>query len=225
LSEHSDIFSIDTGDVGKCDIIKQQLTLKEKNKVCSTPPYRLPHHLLPIAHKYVNQLLSSDVIRPSKSSFSSPLMLIKKPGVADLNKPIEEQYRVVHDYRKLNSLLIKDCYPMRNLFELIDEVGQGQIYSIISQGFFNQLLTVDSKAFIAFGVPGKGHFEYNWSAQGLCNSPASFQRLLDFYHYRTSRRLCLPLFTLKLADRAVFRLGIVRILQEKEFITLAPLVL
>jgi hypothetical protein len=71
---------------------------------------------------------------------------------------------------------------MRNLFELIDEVGQGQIYSIIdlSQGFFNQLLTEDSKAFTAFGVPGKGHFEYNRSAQGLSNSPASFQRLVDF---------------------------------------------
>jgi hypothetical protein len=26
LSEHSNVFSIDTGDVGKCDIIKQQLT-------------------------------------------------------------------------------------------------------------------------------------------------------------------------------------------------------
>jgi hypothetical protein len=128
--------------------------------------YRLPHHLLPIAHKYVDQLLSSDVIRLSKSPFSSPLMLVKKPGLKDSNKPIEDQFRVVHDYRKLNSLLIKDSYPMRNLFELIDEVGQGQIFLIID--------------FTAFGVPGKGHFEYNRSAQGLCNSPASFQRFLDF---------------------------------------------
>jgi hypothetical protein len=89
---------------------------------------------------------------------------------------------VVHDYHKLNSLLIKDSYPMRNLLELIDEVGQGQIYSIIdlSQVFFCQTLTEDSKAYTAFGVPRKGHFEYNQSAQGLCNSPASFQRLLDF---------------------------------------------
>jgi hypothetical protein len=71
---------------------------------------------------------------------------------------------------------------MRNLFELIDEVGQGQIYSIIelSQGCFNQSLTEDSKAYTAFGVLGKGHFEYSRSAQGLCNSPALFQRLLDF---------------------------------------------
>jgi hypothetical protein len=70
---------------------------------------------------------------------------------------------------------------MINLFELIDEVGQGQIYSIIdlSQSFFHQLLTEDSKAFTALGVQGKGHFEYNRSAQGLCKSPASFQRLLN----------------------------------------------
>jgi hypothetical protein len=100
---YSVLVSIDTGDVGKCDIIKQQLTLIEKNNVCSTPPYRLPDHLLPIAHKYVDQMLSSDVINPSKSQFSSPLMLVKKPGLKDLNKPIEEQYRVVHDYRKLSS--------------------------------------------------------------------------------------------------------------------------
>jgi hypothetical protein len=50
LSEHSDVFSIDKGDIGKCDITQQQLNLIDKNKVCSTPPYRIPHHLLPVAH-------------------------------------------------------------------------------------------------------------------------------------------------------------------------------
>jgi hypothetical protein len=98
-------------------------------------------------------------------------MSVKKPGLKDSKTPIEEQFRVVHDYRKLNRLLIKDSYPMINPFELIDKVRQGLIYSIIdpSQGFFNQSLTEDSKAYTAFGVPGKGHFEYNGSAQGLCN--------------------------------------------------------
>jgi hypothetical protein len=108
LSEHSDIFSIDKGDIGKCDIIQQQLTLIDKNKVCSTPPYRISHHLLPIAHEYVDRLLSSDIIRPSKSPFSSPLMLVKKPGFKDSKTPIEEQFWVVHNYRKLNYQLIKD---------------------------------------------------------------------------------------------------------------------
>jgi hypothetical protein len=43
-------------------------------------------------------------------------MLVKKPGIKDSKTPIEEQFRVVHDYRKLNSLLIKDSYPRSNLF-------------------------------------------------------------------------------------------------------------
>jgi hypothetical protein len=76
---NTDVFSIDTRDVGKCDILKQQLTLTEKNKVCSTPPYRLPHHLLPIAHKYVDKLVSSDVIRSSKSPFLSHLCWLIYP--------------------------------------------------------------------------------------------------------------------------------------------------
>jgi hypothetical protein len=50
LSKHPDVFSIDIGDIDKCDIIQQQLTLIDKNKVCSTPPYIIPHHRLPIAH-------------------------------------------------------------------------------------------------------------------------------------------------------------------------------
>lgn len=182
LHSYQDVFSINTNDVGRCDAIKQRIQLNDQNKVCSTPPYRLPHNLLPVAHAYVRKLLENDIIRPSKSPFSSPLMLVKKPGLIDPTKPIEEQYRVVHDYRRLNAITIKDAYPMRNLFELIDEVGQGKIFTIIdlSQGFWNQELEESSKHKTAFGVPGLGHFEYNRSAQGLCNSGAAFQRLLDY---------------------------------------------
>lgn len=182
LKQYVDVFSVDTNDVGRCDVIKQKIVLSDNNKVCSTPPYRLPHNLLSVAHAYVRKLLQNDIIRPSKSPFSSPLMLVKKPGIIDPNKPIEEQYRVVHDYRRLNANTVKDAYPMRNLFELIDEVSQGNIFSIIdlSQGFWNQELEETSKSKTAFGVPGLGHFEYNRSAQGLCNSGAAFQRLLDY---------------------------------------------
>ena len=71
---------------------------------------------------------------------------------------------------------------MRNLFGKLDEVAQGEIFSVIDlfQGYWNQLLEKESKEKTAFGVPGVGHFEYNRSAQGLCNSGAAFQRLLDY---------------------------------------------
>lgn len=182
ILEYSDVFSSTANDVGKCGVIKQDIKLIDPTKVCSTPPYRLPHHLLPVAHKFVQDLLSARIIRPSKSPFSSPLMLVRKPGLPDPSKPLEQQWRLVHDYRKLNLLTEKDAYPMRNLFELIDEVSQGHIYSIIdlSQGFWNQELEETARAKTSFGVQGLGHFEYTRSAQGLCNSPAAFQRLLDY---------------------------------------------
>jgi hypothetical protein len=50
---------------------------------------------------------------------------------------------------------------MRNLYELIDEVSQGQVISIIdlSQGYWNQELEENAKEKTAFGMPGMGHFE------------------------------------------------------------------
>ncbi len=65
---------------------------------------------------------------------------------------------------------------------ILDSVGQAKIWSVIdlSSGFWNQELTEKSKPYTAFGVPSHGHWEYNCSAQGLTNNPATFQRLLDF---------------------------------------------
>ena len=182
IEKYHDVFSANPDDVGRCSELKQNIKLIDDNKVSSTPPYRMPHHLLPIAHEYVKKLLRLDIIRPSTSPFSSPLMLVKKPGKIDENRPIGEQYRIVHDYRRLNSNTVVDKYPMRHIYDLLDEVAQGHVFTVIdlSQGFWNQELTEASKAKTAFGVPGLGHFEYNRSAQGLCNSPSAFQRLLDY---------------------------------------------
>ena len=58
--------------------------------------YQLPHHLKEVSMDYVKKLLAAGVIRKSNSVFIIPLMLVKKPH-ADPNKPLAEQYRLVHD--------------------------------------------------------------------------------------------------------------------------------
>ena len=181
LSQFSDIFSMNPDDVGHCKDYPQRIMLKNEKEIANTPPYRIPHHLLEIAHNYINKLLKAGIIRPSTSPFSSPLLLVKKPGVNDPNKSLVEQYRVVHDYRLLNLNIIPDSYPLYHIYDLIDRVAQAKIWSVIdlSSGFFNQNLEESSRKYTAFGLPGLGHYEYTRSAQGLCNSPASFQRMLD----------------------------------------------
>ena len=181
ISSNSDVFSINPNDIGRTSALQQKIRLKDPSKVACIPPYRTPFHLRPVVEDYVQKLLASGVVQKSNSPFSSPLMLVRKAN-ARPDQPLVEQYRVVHDYRQLNANTVKDSYPMHNLYDLIDRVSQAKIWSVIdlSSGFWNQELETASRPYTAFGIPGMGHFEYTRSAQGLCNSPPSFQRLLDF---------------------------------------------
>ena len=180
LKRHETLMNDDSTDIGKCTLIKQHIELKDKNKIACTPPHRIPPPLQPVVTHFVEKLLAAGVIQHSKSPFSSPLMLIKK-AQADKNKPLMEQYRVVNDFRKLNENIVKDSYPMQNIYSLIDEVAAAKIASVIDlrSAFFMQELDEQSRRYTSFPVPGMGQFEYTRSPQGLVNSPSAFQRLLD----------------------------------------------
>lgn len=180
FSSFVDVFSLNPNDIGKCAVLPQTIVLKDPARICCTPPYRTPPHLQGVVNEYVDNLLAAGVIQKSTSPFCSPLLLVKKAN-ASPDKPLVEQYRVVHDYRQVNDNCVRDSYPLHNLYDLIDKVAASKVWSVIdlSSGFWNQMLDPKSSPITAFGVPGKGHYEYLRSAQGLCNSPASFQRLLD----------------------------------------------
>ena len=107
-------------------------------------------------------------------------MLVKKPH-ADPNKPLAEQYRLVHNYMDLKKNISPCSYPLRHLYELLDEVAGGSVYSVLdlSQGFFQQHL-IDPQEATSFSIAGVGQYTYCRSHQGLNSSPAYFQRLLDF---------------------------------------------
>ena len=81
----------------------------------------------------------------------------------------------------LNKNLSPWGYPLRHLYELLDGVAGGNVYSVLnlSQGFFQQHL-IDPQEATSFGIPGVGQYTYCRSPQGLNSSPAYLQRLLDY---------------------------------------------
>ena len=62
-------------------------------------------------------------------------MLVKKPH-ADPAKPLSEQYRLVHNYVELNKNIAPCSYSLRHLYELLDDVASGSVFSVLdlSQG-------------------------------------------------------------------------------------------
>jgi hypothetical protein len=158
LRQYADVFSKHDLDVGKCNTLPHVVRLNDESKIVSINQYRLPYHLKEVAIDYVEKLLNSGVVRESTSVFNTPLMLVKKPH-ADPSKPLGEQYRLVHNYVELNKNITPCSYPLRNLYELLDEVASGQVYSVLdlSQGFFQQTL-VDPKEATSFSIPEYGKF-------------------------------------------------------------------
>ena len=79
--------------------------------------------------------------------------MLDKKQHADPNKPLNELYRLVHNYAEVNKNIAPCSYPLHHLYELLDEVSSGKVYSVLylSQGFFQQHL-IDPHEATAFSI-------------------------------------------------------------------------
>ena len=98
-----------------------------------TKQYRYPPALHHEVREQVNNLLKDNVIQPSESPYNSPLWIVpKKPGPDGKKK-----FRLVIDYCKLNEKTIPDAYPLPNITEILEQVGEAKFFSVfdLASGF------------------------------------------------------------------------------------------
>lgn len=115
--------------------------------------------------------LKEGVIQPSRSEYTSPLVLVpKKDGTI----------RVCVDYRRLNKKIIKDRYPMPVMEEQLDKLSNSRVYSTLDlkNGFFHVPVEAESIKYTSF-VTHNGQYEFLRTPFGLCLSPASFGRFIS----------------------------------------------
>ncbi|CAF4616452.1 unnamed protein product [Rotaria sp. Silwood2] len=122
-------------------------------------------------YKIIQELLHYGLIRPSDSPYAAPALLVSKKDGA---------WRMVVDYKKLNNITLKDNHPIPNMEQAIQLLGGG--YNFFSKlnmksGFWQIPINEEDKFKTAFITPD-GLFEWNVLAQGLKNSPPSFQRVM-----------------------------------------------
>ncbi len=121
--------------------------------------------------EFIQEQLEKGYIRPSKSPYASPFFFIKKK---------DGKLQPVQDYRKLNSLTVKNQYPLPLIPELIDRLRNAQLFTKLDIRWgYNNIC-------IKEGDQEKGAFKTNLGLYepcvmffGLTNSPSTFQSMMD----------------------------------------------
>lgn len=120
----------------------------------------------------IERMLSLGVIEEApNSSWSSPTVVVVKPG----------KVRMCVDSRKLNSVTVKDAYPIPNIDGLISRLPPVHYISKIDlkDAFWQVELDEESKPKTAFTVPNRPLYQFRRMPFGLCNAPQTLCRLMD----------------------------------------------
>ena len=132
---------------------------------------RLDEVKLQVLKETLEDLLKKGYIQPSTSPFGANVLFARKP---------DGTFRLCVDYRGLNSITTKNATPLPHLGELRDRLGAGKWYSKMDlrDGFYNLLMAAEDRHKTAFRTR-YGHYEWVVMPMGLCNSPASFQSMMN----------------------------------------------
>ncbi|XP_063962087.1 uncharacterized protein LOC135155782 [Lytechinus pictus] len=170
LHKHKNVFSKGSYDVGVCDLIPHEIRLTEGPDI--RLPYRRIHTLQVKEVKEMLQgMVDQKIIRPSKSSFASPIVLVRKK---------DGSLRLCIDYRKLNDRTVKDSFPLPRIEETLEALSGSKYFSTLdlAHGYFQVVMDKDSIDKTAFRVPW-GLYEFMKMPQCLTNSPSTFQRVME----------------------------------------------
>ncbi len=121
--------------------------------------------------EYIDENLAKGFIRPSTSSAASPTLFVpKKDG----------KLRLCVDYRMLNSITIKDRYPLPLINELHDRLQGATIFTTLDmRGAYNLIRMKKGEEWKTAFRTRYGLYEYQVMPFGLTNAPASCQRMIN----------------------------------------------
>jgi transposase InsO family protein len=167
LEESASVFSTTPGHT---DLAEHSIATGDATPVYQ-PPYRIPTVWQDQVRGEIQAMLDADVIEPSTSAWTSPIIPVKKK---------DGSLRLCIDYRKLNAVTQEDRYPMPRVEELLEQLGKAKYISHIdlTKGYYQVPVSKPDQEKTAFVAP-MGKYQFKRMPFGLKGAPSTFQRLMD----------------------------------------------
>ncbi|GBM18785.1 Transposon Tf2-9 polyprotein [Araneus ventricosus] len=178
LLKNYKVFSKSYKTLGETSAVIPEFSLLH-NFPLQTKPYSIPLMAKKYAQQEINNLLEAGIIEPSSSSYCFPVIFIKKKqNPSDSNS--EPKFRMVVDYRLLNSITetFKICLP--KISEIIKNIAGRKIYCVwdLKSAFFQIKLRDEDKRKLAFCTE-MGNFQPTRLPFGSKNSTSYFHTLIS----------------------------------------------
>ncbi|KAI1306496.1 Retrovirus-related Pol polyprotein from transposon [Halotydeus destructor] len=116
-------------------------------------------------------MLESNMIEPSDSEWAFPAHLVRKK---------DGQWRFTVDYRKLNSQLKKDGYPLIKVIDNLNMLSEAVLYTLLDlfRGFWPIPIKKEHRKYTAFTTRA-GLFQFKGAPMGIATIPQKFQRVIN----------------------------------------------
>ena len=170
LRNYPHVFSQGPTDLGFTDKIVHKIETTN-DKPVNKKSYRMEHSKREALEKEVKDLMDARVIQHSTSLYNAPVLLVRKK---------DGSFRLVIDYRALNSVTKDENWPLPNINDIFDSLKGNTYFSSLDlkSGYFQCAIRESDQCKTAFEANGK-KYEFTRVPMGLKSSPVTFSKLMS----------------------------------------------
>ena len=188
--DNFDAVSVHESDYGQTQLLQFTIDMEPGAKPVRSKLRPLNPFQEADLRRQIDDWLQAGVVEPSNGPWASAMVPVKKKGTQNLRWAI--------DFRKINTLCIRDMFPLAHIDSNLHKLAEADVFSTLdSCGAFHSIsIRPEDREKTGFITPF-GQYQFSRLPFGLANAPACYSRLVQIALGRLNQH---PQFSLAYLD-------------------------